>query len=215
MLSVLHSNDRNHCRRRAGTVPMHTTMTELYNAGFVLRPYLAGDAPTFAAAVRESMATLGPWMPWASAGFDEVQALAWFAACEAGRADGSSHEFGIFRDGGFVGGAGLNQLNPTHALCNLGYWVRTSAQRQGAAAAAVVALAHHAFRELKQSRVEIVVAEGNDASLGVARKAGAVHECLARNRLVLHGVPVAAHVFSLVPGDLRTDPSAPQLPPSA
>jgi ribosomal-protein-serine acetyltransferase len=78
-----------------------------------------------------------------------------------------------------------------------------------------MALAHHAFRDVHQSRVEIVVAAGNDASLGVARKAGAVHECLARNRLVLHGASVAAHVFSLVPGDLRTDPSAPPQPPSA
>jgi ribosomal-protein-serine acetyltransferase len=138
-----------------------------------------------------------------------------FAACGAGRADGSSHEFGIFRNGVFVGGAGLNQHNPAHALCNLGYWVRASAQRQGAASAAVMALAHHAFRDVHQSRVEIVVAAGNDVSLGVARKAGAVHECLARNRLVLHGASVAAHVFSLVPGDLRTDPSAPPQPPSA
>jgi len=192
-----------------------TELIALSSAGFVLRPYLADDAAAFAAAVRESMATLGPWMPWAEAGFDEAQALAWFAACDAGRADGSSHEFGIFRGGVFVGGAGLNQLNPAHALCNLGYWVRTSAQRQGAASAAVVALAHYAFRDLNQTRVEIVVAEGNDASLGVARKAGAVHECLARNRLVLDGAPVAAHVFSLVPGDLRTDPSAPPQPRSA
>jgi len=190
-------------------------MTELYSAGFVLRPYVADDAPTLVAAVQESMAALGPWMHWANADFDEAQALAWFAACDAGRADGSSHEFGIFRDGVFVGGAGLNQFNPANAFCNLGYWVRTSAQRQGAASAAVMALSHYAFRDLNQSRVEIVVAEGNDASLGVARKAGAVHECLARHRLVLHGAPVAAHVFSLVPGDLRTDPSAPPQPRSA
>lgn len=67
-------------------------MTELTSAGFLLRPYAAEDAPAFAAAVRESMATLGPWMPWAEAAFDETQALAWFAACDAGRADGSSHE---------------------------------------------------------------------------------------------------------------------------
>jgi len=190
-------------------------MTELTSAGFVLRPFVADDAPAFAAAVQESMATLGPWMPWANDGFDEAQALAWFAACDTGRANGSSYEFGIFRDGAFVGGAGLNQLNPMHALCNLGYWVRTSAQRQGAASTAVMALARYAFRDLKLSRVEIVVADGNDASLRVARKAGAVHECLARNRLVLHGTSVAAHVFSLVPGDLRTNPSAPPQPPSA
>lgn len=190
-------------------------MTELHSAGFVLRPYTASDAPALAAALQESLATVGRWMGWADAGFGEAQALAWFAACDAGRAEGCSHEFGIFRGGVFIGGAGLNQFNTTHAWCNLGYWVRASAQRQGAASAAVAALAGYAFSELKQSRVEIVVAEGNAPSIAVARKAGAVHECLARNRLLLRGEALAAHVFSLVPGDLRTDPSAPPQPPSA
>jgi RimJ/RimL family protein N-acetyltransferase len=92
-----------------------------------------------------------------------------------------------------------------HGFCNLGYWVRTSAQGQGAALAAIRALSRFAFERLGQSRVEIVVADGNLPSLGVARKAGAVHECLARNRLNLHGHPVAAHVLSLVPPDTTTD----------
>lgn len=93
----------------------------------------------------------------------------------------------------------MNQFNTLHAFCNLGYWVRASRQRQGAALAAVGLLARYAFEELELSRVEIVVAEGNAASIGLARKAGAVHECLARNRLLLRGAPVGAHVFSLVP----------------
>jgi len=183
-------------------------MTELHHAGFLLRRYTAADAPAFAAAIRESMSTIGRWMSWAHAAYTEDEALAWFAACDAGHADGSSREFGIFRadtaDGSqrFVGGAGLNQFNTVHAFCNLGYWVRDPAQRQGAALAAVSALAHYAFASLAQSRIEIIVAEGNTPSIGVARKSGAVHECLARNRLVLHGEAVAAHVFALVPADV-------------
>jgi ribosomal-protein-serine acetyltransferase len=188
-------------------------MTELHRAGFVLRPFTNHDAPAFAAAVRESASSVGRWMSWAADDFSQEQALAWFALCDTGRATGSSHEFGIFNNGRIVGGAGLNHFNALHGFCNLGYWVRASAQRQGAASAAVAVLARHAFDVLAQSRVEIVVAEGNTASIGVAVKAGAVHECLARNRLLVHGVPVAAHVFAFTPDDLRTDPSAP--PPYA
>jgi hypothetical protein len=33
----------------------------------------------------------------------------------------------------------------------------------------------------------------------VAEKVGAQFECIARNRLVIHGVPVAAAVHSFVP----------------
>jgi RimJ/RimL family protein N-acetyltransferase len=169
--------------------------------GFLLRPLVPDDAPAMAAAVRESMASLGPWMPWAHATYDEADALAWIAHCDAARADTSAHEFGIFTPDGlnYVGAAGLNRFNRLHGFCNLGYWVRASAQGQGAALAAIRALSRLAFQRLGQSRVEIVVADGNLPSLGVARKAGAVHECLARNRLNLHGRPVAAHVLSLVP----------------
>jgi len=207
----------------------------LHADDYILRPLLPADAPAMAAAVRESMASLGPWMPWANAAYDEAAALDWIAICAAARADGSAHEFGIFRQrakagtavgqrgrgtadksadgasGGtadsasgddgldYIGAAGLNQFNRVHNFCNLGYWVRTSAQRQGAARAAIRALARFAFDELALTRVEIVVADGNHASLALARKAGAVHEGLAHNRLYLHNGPVAAHMLSLIP----------------
>jgi RimJ/RimL family protein N-acetyltransferase len=176
-------------------------MNMLHAGRFLLRPFTAADASSFAAAVRESMASLGQWMGWAHGGYTEDEALSWFAFCDASRAAGSAHEFGIFLEDGktLVGGAGLNQFNTQHGFCNLGYWVRASQQRQGAALAAVQVLARHAFEALQLSRVEIVIADGNLPSLAVARKAGAVHECLARNRLQLHGGPVAAHVLSLVP----------------
>jgi RimJ/RimL family protein N-acetyltransferase len=178
-------------------------MNRLSADHFLLRPFTNEDAPAFAAAVRESTSTVGRWMSWAHAGYTEDEALAWFAFCDTARAAGSAHEFGIFLEDGatLAGGAGLNQFNTVHGFCNLGYWVRASHQRQGAALAAVRTLARHAFDELKQSRVEIVIADGNLPSLGVARKAGATWECLARKRLQLRGAAVAAHVLSLVAGD--------------
>ena len=176
-------------------------MTQLHTGRFLLRPFVAADAPAFAQAIRESMASVGQWMSWAHAAYAEDEALSWFAWCEAARASGSAHEFGIFLEDGetLAGGAGLNQFNPVNAFCNLGYWVRASMQRQGAALAAAQALVGHAFGSLQQARVEIVIAEGNLPSLAVARKAGAVHECLARRRLQLRGRAIDAHVFSLVP----------------
>jgi RimJ/RimL family protein N-acetyltransferase len=176
-------------------------MTQLHAGRFVLRPFTPADAPAFAEAVRESMASVGRWMSWAHAAYSRDEALSWIAFCDAARAAGHAHEFGIFLDDGetLVGGAGLNQFNTVNAFCNLGYWVRASKQRQGAALAAVDVLTRYAFDALQLSRVEIVIAEDNLPSLEVARKAGAKHECLARNRLQLRGRPVDAHVLSLVP----------------
>jgi RimJ/RimL family protein N-acetyltransferase len=153
------------------------------------------------AAVRESTDTVGKWMTWATPQFGTYEALCWFAKCSQARASGSAHEFGIFTTTGkFVGGCGLNQVSDQNKLCNLGYWVRQSMQQRGAATAASLALKELAFTSLALCRIEIVIARDNEPSLGVARKVGAVHECLAQNRLQIHGKAVAAHVFSLLPG---------------
>lgn len=173
----------------------------MHDGGYCLRPFAEGDAPAFVAAVRESMGTVGRWMSWAHQDYSEHDALAWFGACDSARSAGTAFEFGLFREADdlLVGGAGLNQFNWGNGLCNLGYWVRESAQRQGAASTAVRLLSLYAFAVLNQTRVEIVVAAGNDPSFAVARKAGATLECLARSRLKLHGKPVDAHVFALFP----------------
>ncbi|TVQ94521.1 MAG: N-acetyltransferase [Chromatiaceae bacterium] len=181
-------------------------MPQLRTDRFHLRPFAPADVVAFSQAVRESSATVGRWMNWAHAGYSEREARAWFRACRTARAEGSAYEFGIFSvaDGLLVGGAGLNQFNRPNGFCNLGYWVRASQQRRGAALAAVQALAPYAFSELQLIRVEIVVAVGNTPSFRLALKAGATYEGCARNRLRLHGRLIAAYVFSLVPGDLAT-----------
>jgi RimJ/RimL family protein N-acetyltransferase len=164
---------------------------------FLLRPYQHSDAPEMSAAVRESMETVGRWMTWAKSDFSEYDAACWFDHCNQSRAAGTAHEFGIFTQAGdFVGGCGLNQFSAINKFCNLGYWVRQSRQSMGAATAAVLALRDLGLHKLGLVRVEIVVAENNLASIGVARKSGATHECLAPCRLQIHGKTVAAHVFS-------------------
>jgi RimJ/RimL family protein N-acetyltransferase len=176
-------------------------MTTLQLGSLEFRPFEDRDADAFAEAARESVATVQPWMPWCTTGYSAADALDWFGLARAGAVAGSAHEFGLFsrEDGAFVGGAGLNQVNALHRLCNLGYWIRQSRQGRGHALAAVQALSRHAFDELGLHRVEIVVAQGNLPSAAVARRAGASFECVARNRLYIHGRPVPALVFSLIP----------------
>ena len=169
--------------------------------GMVLRPWHRDDARAMVEAVRESMGSLGRWMDWCHPGYGVREAIDWADACADSLAGGQACEFGLFdeRNGRLVGGAGLNQFNTVHRVCNLGYWVRQSAQGQGIATRAARALAGYGFGALGFQRIEIVVAEGNEASLAVARKLGAQFECLARNRLVIRGNPVSAWVHSLVP----------------
>ncbi|MFP5390650.1 MAG: GNAT family N-acetyltransferase [Gammaproteobacteria bacterium] len=169
-------------------------------ADFVFRPFVPDDAPGFVDAVLESTPALSQWMPWAHEQYAMADALGWIDWCQQGWTERGTFEFGIFdaASNTFVGGCGLNQFNTLHGYCNLGYWVRQSYQRRGAATAAIGALSRFAFAELGLGRVEIVVALGNAASLGVARKAGAIEEGIARNRLKFGDRFMDAHVLSLV-----------------
>jgi ribosomal-protein-serine acetyltransferase len=164
------------------------------------RTYQIADAPALLEAVRESH---GPefvrWAPWCrpdyrmsdSLAFIERQLLAW--------SSGTAYSFALFTGGDFVGGCGLNQIQPIHGYANLGYWVRRSAWGRNIAVQAVTEVAGYAFTQLKLNRVELVIPVGNHRSVRVAEKAGAVHEGVLRNRLLIQGQLHSAHMFSLIP----------------
>jgi RimJ/RimL family protein N-acetyltransferase len=130
-----------------------------------------------------------------------AEAVEWIRSRAPLAAEGREYSFAIVgRDGRFLGGCGVNQINRVHRFGNLGYWVRTSATRHGVATEAVRQVAEFAFRNVDLVRLEIVCAVGNDASQGVAERAGAVREGILRHRLILHGQPVDAVMYSLVRG---------------
>lgn len=179
-------------------------MEPILSHGLCLRPLQDSDAEALVVAARESLATVGRWMPWCHSEYMADEARQWIAVCTQALAEKTAFDFGVFSADGteLLGGGGLNQFNKLHNFCNLGDWVRESKQRQGIATRVVQALADFGFSVLGLTRIEIVVAEGNEPSHGVARKADAQFECLARNRLVGRDGPVAASVYSLVPPSL-------------
>lgn len=173
----------------------------LRGEGFSLRPFRQADAVEFAAAVQESLSSLSPWMPWAHNRYSVRDAQLWFEVCTENLAHGLSYDIGVYTEDGrkLLGGVALNQLALDNGMANLGYWIRRSAQGQGLATRAATMMACFGFHRLQLTRIEIVAAEHNRASRRVAEKMGALFECVARNRLLLHGVPCRAAVYSLVP----------------
>ncbi len=119
--------------------------------------------------------------------------------------EGRDYTFVIFDvdTGDFVGGTGVNQINRVMQFGNLGHWVRSSRTGRGAATAAARLAARFGFEHLGLHRVEIVVHVENEASHRVAEKVGARREGLLRNRLLLHGEPRDAVMYSLVPADVE------------
>ena len=179
----------------------------IVEAGLCLRAFEENDVDQFVRAVHKSTVTLGAWMPWCRPDYDAADAQAWFAQCAANLKTALTYDLGIFSAVGaeFYGGISINQINRQHNFGNIGYWVRQSFQRRGIATRAVRTIAAYGFNTLKLTRLEIVAAVENEASRAVAEKAGAILECVARNRLLVNGCPMAAAVYSMVPEQLEND----------
>jgi len=176
-------------------------MQPLVSRDLCIRPFQSSDGPEFVAAALESLSTVGVWMIWCHRHFALGDAQAWFDACDQNLKSGGAYDLGTFAVDGkkLLGGIAINQLNRRQNLGNIGYWVRQSSQRQGIATRAAQSIAEYGFGQLKLTRLEIVAPEHNAPSRRVAEKVGAVFECIARNRVMIHGKPQPAAIYSLVP----------------
>ncbi len=172
---------------------------------YTVRRLQPADAPSFYAAVRESIDELTYWMPWCSKDYSLADAEAWMQTTSDMWAAESEYPLGIFdgATGEVVGGTGVNHINRAYRIGNIGYWVNSKRTGQGIAEFAAHQSAVLGFGELGLTRLEIVVLTHNMASQRVAEKVGAKLECEARNRLYFQGSPHSAYVYSLVPEDLR------------
>jgi ribosomal-protein-serine acetyltransferase len=164
-----------------------------------IRAYEDGDAEDLWQAVQESVPEASAWLPWANAGYSLADAREWVRSRAQLLAERREFTFAIVgRDGRFLGGCGINQIDPSHRSGNLGYWVRSSATGQGVASEAVRRLRDFAFRNTELVRLEIVCAVGNLRSQRVAERAGALRGGLLRHRLLLHGQAVDAILYTLL-----------------
>ena len=171
---------------------------------YIVRKFESSDAESFYAAVRESIDELAYWMPWCSKDYAFSDAENWIKTSIDLWANNTEYPLGIFdaSTGAVIGGTGINHINRSYRIGNIGYWVSSPYTGQGVARCAAQQAALLGFNELGLTRLEIVVLTHNIASQHVAMSLGAALECEARNRLYFHGVPQDAFVYSLVPEDV-------------
>ncbi len=185
-------------------------MTQLRDGDITVRPYTADDAPALHATVRASLDSLSASLPWCHAGYALADAHTWIACCLLAWQERREFPFAIVgADGTIFGGIGLNRLDPRDGSANLGYWLGEAHRGRGIVTRAARLVADFGFRELGLARVEIVTLPGNTASQRVAQRLGARREAIARGRIVLHGQPRDALVFSLRPGTGSAVPTRP------
>jgi ribosomal-protein-serine acetyltransferase len=178
---------------------------ELTDGKVTLRPYRKEDSLNSYQAIKESLAEISTWLPFAHDDYTLRENRDWVKKRPEEWRKGISYEFAIYdaKDGVMIGGCGLNGVDRMNRRANLGYWVRTSHTGRGVATAATILLAKWGFKALNLTRIEILVAVGNDKSLRVAEKAGAKREGVLRNRIVVRDKAFDAVMHSLVPGDIQ------------
>ena len=169
-----------------------------------VRPLGLREAPALYDAVRQSREAIGQWEAWCTPDYGLLDAKLFLQRSIEQWHVHAAYDFNIIdRSNGLViGSVAINQVSQLNQMANLGYWVREGYTGRGIAALAARAAAAFAFSKTGLTRLEIVAQAGNLRSQRAAEKAGATLECLARNRLVFHGEPRDAKVFSLVPADL-------------
>lgn len=182
-----------------GSVPC----VQLCTDELLLRPYRPGDAPALYAAVCESVASVGRWLPWCHAGYSEADSIAWLAHCSDQWARGEMYTFAIFDSAGaeLLGSVGLSHRNHEHNFAGIGYWIRETKQGRGIAARAGKRVAAFGFDRVKLARIEILAAVDNLASRRTAENIGGRLEGIARNRLRTPRGLTDAAVYALIPSD--------------
>jgi len=182
-----------------------------------IRPYRPEDAERLHEAAVETHSALLEWLPsWYHEGYSLAESEDWVSSCRSDWEGENAYSFAIVDRADqdvFLGGCGLNHINRTHRLANLGYWVRRSRAGRGIASRAAILVAEFGLGEAGFERIEIVVQPRNVASIRVAEKTGARREALLRNRLWTGGRSHEAVMFSIVKSDLSppttTDRSRP------
>ena len=163
---------------------------------YTLRPFAQLDVPSIVAASHDPLIPLITTVP---AACDEAGALAFIARQHERLSSGQGWSLAVAEgDAPALGQIGL--WPQRHETASLGYWLLTSARGQGAAAAALSALAGFGLGQFE--RLELSVEPWNEASWRTAERVGFRREGLLRQYQYVGSERRDMYVYSLLPGEL-------------
>lgn len=176
----------------------------------LLRCYTPADAPLLAEAITESIEHLLPWMPWAAAEPEPLQAkIERLRRFRANFDLDKDFVYGIFnpQEKRLLGSTGLHPGIGKDAL-EIGYWLHKDYIGRGYATETAAALTKVAFEVHKVERVEIHCAVENARSAAVPRRLGFRHEATLKNRSYAHGHACDQMVWTLFAEEYPSTPAA-------
>jgi ribosomal-protein-serine acetyltransferase len=162
---------------------------ELRSDRLLLRVPRAGDGAIVYPSVRESLAELKPWMPWATDDYNEQGCEEWCRRAAAEFLSRKQAQFLIFPLGQarHVGTIGAHDFNWEIPSGEIGYWLRTADSGRGMMTEAVLLVLKMLREVLHVRRVQIRSDEQNFKSRAVAERAGFQLEGILRKDCVATG----------------------------
>ncbi len=159
------------------------------------------DAEAIFALVDASRAYLRQWLPWVDA-TQSVHDTRSFIQCTL---DQHAEENGlacrITFQGHVAGVIGIDRIDWTNLLTEIGYWLRPDYQGRGIMTKSCRALVNYAFAELGLHRVEIRAAPGNVKSLAIPQRLGFTREGMLREAERLYDRFVDSVVYAMLRRD--------------
>lgn len=148
-----------------------------------LQPLAEADAQAYFALAERSRSELAPWLPWMlrTRSADDITQYQRLLRDRVAR--GEQLAYAVLVRGSFAGAVDVHDVNPTHAVAQIGYWLGTPFVGRGIMTRAVREAARVAFRDLDLHRLEVLAAVHNARSRAVAVRAGFAQEAVLRRRL--------------------------------
>jgi ribosomal-protein-serine acetyltransferase len=139
------------------------------------------------ALIRQNLAHLKEWLPWATDAFSIDDALEFIRRNRRQFAENQGYSMHIIYRGQHAGNIGYNKIDWTTRMTEIGYWLAEPFQGKGIMTRACRALVDYAFEELKLNRVFMQCAIGNTKSRAIPERLGFRQEGVFRQAEWLRG----------------------------
>lgn len=173
----------------------------------ILQRFTRRDASTLDEAIRESLADLNQWLPWARLDYTTSDTTSFIRESIQAWKEERAWDYSIrmLEDPKrHVGNISFWTVSKLGKIAEIGYWVRSHDTGRGVCTEAVELLLEEAFNSLGYHKVVLRIAVGNDPSDRVAEKLGFTREGVLREELLIRGNWVDHSLWSLLDREYRS-----------
>lgn len=178
----------------------HLSNRPRYSKRLMLRPFHRRDVGPLDRSIRESLADLEPWLPWA-VGYERSVAQRFVRESVAAWSEGKAFDFAIRLlddPDRHVGNVSVWYVSQQNRVGEIGYWVHSGFSNAGIATEATARTIQIGFEELMLHKITLRIAVGNERSVRVAEKLGFSKEGTLRDEVRVGSKWIDHTVWSLL-----------------